>query len=131
MPLIRVTRSLAFVDRLIAYGIRIDGHRRARIREGETKEILIEEGTHRLMLRAPMEQSEEWSFELRDEEVTSFLCAPNYDPPVPPSNWSEVPDACSKLFDLLLQRRGPWIYVEMQGIDEKDGTQGHDLTCSS
>jgi hypothetical protein len=74
---IRVTRRRApWRDALRSYVVLIDGKRAGKIRQGATKDFLVQPGRHSLRLKIDWKGSDELTVEVQQDKTASFVCEP-------------------------------------------------------
>ena len=72
---IRVTRDSArSKDKKLAYTVFVDDNPAAELERGETKDLPVPPGDHRVLVSAELEQSREWRASPGPGQVVSFVC---------------------------------------------------------
>ena len=71
-----LARSKAYVDKVRAYKIMLDGQEIGRIKEGTEESLTIPAGSHELQLKIDMAMSPVVRFDAADGQVVKFTCKP-------------------------------------------------------
>ena len=71
-----LARPKAYVDKVRAYKIMLDGQEIGRIKEGSEESLTIPAGSHELQLKIDFAMSQVTRFDAADGQVIKFTCKP-------------------------------------------------------
>jgi hypothetical protein len=73
---VTLTRAKAYVDKVRAYKVLLDGQSVGRIKEGETQSFSAPAGPHQLQLKVDWAGSPTFTFDLAPGDDVRFICRP-------------------------------------------------------
>ena len=71
-----LSRTKAYVDKVRAYRILLDGQEIGRIKEGTEEKLMIPSGSHELQLKIDWSMSPPAHFDAAEGETVTFTCKP-------------------------------------------------------
>lgn len=73
---VTIVRGTAYVDRLRAYKVMVDGNEVGRIKNGETQSFPVAAGSHTLQLKIDWASSPDVGFDVAPGGEATFACRP-------------------------------------------------------